>query len=115
VGEIASGQYNLTIEDEIDRSISFVEWGPKYVYFANEGTEGTTWSRLSRSRIHRTAVASRCKGLRTSFALRQTAIANEQRTGLWRWKYARIRYKKDLPFSWTELNDHGPVMATRSR
>jgi hypothetical protein len=49
VGEIASGQYNLTIEHEIDRSISFVEWGPKYVYFANEATEGTTWSRLSRS------------------------------------------------------------------
>jgi len=104
-GEIWSGQQDLHISDPLDRSHPFVEWGPDYVHFANAGTDNKMWTRLSRSRIHRTAVAARCRMLRKlAGGFEPTgAPAPPPRRNSWA---GRLRYKDTLPFPWEQVNDH---------
>lgn len=93
VGEIWSDVATLRIEDKLDRRQSFVEWGPKWVRFHNAGTNGAMWSRYSRSRIHRTAVAARCRALWIATTL-----------GLP--KGTRFHYFDYLPWGWEGVPFH---------
>lgn len=101
-GEIWSDVTTIKIDDDIDRSFSFVEWGPGEVHFNNGGTDNEWWTRISRSRIHRTAVVARCKYLRVASHIR----AEEAKNGLLRHHSPPFRYKQSLPFAWDDLNKH---------
>lgn len=109
-GEIWAGVQSIKIPDEIDRSHPYVEWGPKFVYFSNPGTakQGVpdTWVRLSRSRIHRTAVAARCLMLKRAASDRVAATERERTTGHYISKHPKFRYKDFLPFSRETLSEH---------
>lgn len=100
-GEIWSDVTTIKIDDDIDRSLSFVEWGPKEVHFNNAGTNNEWQVRISRSRIHRTAVVARCKYLRVAAQVR----AEEAKISL-RDRSPPFRYKESLPFSRENLNAH---------
>src|SRR6266404_2047267 len=86
VGEIWSGQQTIPITDRFNRHHKFVYWGPHIVHFMNAGTKKTWWSKVRRSRIHRTAISARCRELRRS-------------------KYTP-KYFDTLPFAWEDLNRH---------
>lgn len=104
-GEIWNGTTTLTITDILDRRNSFVEWGPKYVRFYNEGTGGAIWERLSRSRIHRTAAAARCRSVRLAAQMRTGDAFNENAHG--RSRLPPLRYFDTLPWgSWDSLELH---------
>ena len=100
-GEIWSDVTTIKIDDDIDRTLPFVEWGPKEVHFKNAGTNNEWWVRISRSRIHRTAVVARCAYLRVAAQIR----ADEAKISL-RHRSPPFRYKESLPFSRENLNAH---------
>jgi|GEM_PF-3132926 len=106
VGEIWSGVQNIVIQDKIDRSHPYVEWGPEWAYFANAGTDFKTWMRYSRSRIHRTAVAARCRMLKAGADDRVLSMEREAKTGRYTGKHPKFRYKDTLPFSHENINQH---------
>lgn len=87
VGEIWSGKKAIEVHDNLDRHHRFVQWGPKLVYFQNEGTGGVWWSRVRTSHIHRTAVSARCKALREPIR-------------------GEVKYSDSLPFAWSALADN---------
>jgi hypothetical protein len=97
-GDIWSTKTDVSIVDPLDRDHPFVQWGPHPVWFMNEGTSGW-WYRLRTSRIHRTAVAARCK------MLREWAIKFPD---LWAIKFRdlQLNYFDELPFAWEDLNSH---------
>ena len=106
VGEIWSGKQVLTIDDNLDRSHSFVEWGPHTVFFpAPDYTieNPNYWTHTRRSRIHRTAVAARCRMLK----LKAAAIAAKEKKGMGR---TPLRYRDDLGFPWEDLVRHRKVL-----
>jgi hypothetical protein len=92
VGEIWRGKTAIHVFDKhVDRHHRFVEWGPKYVYFRNEGTGGVWWYRTRKSRIHRTAVSARCKALREPIR-------------------GAVKYSDTLPFAWSALATNRKVL-----
>jgi len=107
VGEIWTDQQILTIEDNLDRSHSFVEWGPRWVYFQAPNSTPQApvwWGHDRRSRIHRTAVAARCK------MLQRKAIINEHAAGVRGQLKAPFVYRDSLPFPWEEVAQHRKVL-----
>lgn len=101
--EIWTGVTTIKVDDDIDRSLPFVEWGPGEVHFNNVGTNNEWWTRISRSRIHRTAVVARCKYLRIAAQIR----AEEAKMTIpLRHPSPAFRYKKSLPFAREDLNEH---------
>ncbi|MGC2109332.1 MAG: hypothetical protein WA655_07430 [Candidatus Korobacteraceae bacterium] len=98
-GEIWSGSQVLAIEDILDRSHSFVHWGPHSVHMRPPDWSPANplfWSHIRRSRIHRTAVAARCKMLKLKAA--EAAFVNPEDPGV------PLQYLDTLPCSWDELN-----------
>lgn len=104
-GEIWSGEQALHVADSFDRAHAFVEWGPKRVYFRNGGTGRRAWTRISRSRIHRTAVAARCQMVRVAAGMREDAASFNAISSS-----TQFRYLDLLPFPWQELNDHRTIL-----
>lgn len=103
-GEIWSGTTTIRVTDNIDRRQSFVEWGPQWVRFRNVGTNYQMWSRLSRSRIHRTAVAARCRGLKIAAELRADDI--QMPPSLRNRRLQPFRYFDYLPYGWENAVYH---------
>jgi hypothetical protein len=103
VGQIWAGSQQVIIDDNLDRSHSFVHWGPHPVHFhaANwDPKDPIWWEHIRRSRIHRTAVQARCLMLR----LKASKEASEPPS--WR----TIQYFDNLPFPWADLNRYrGPL------
>jgi hypothetical protein len=97
-GEIWSGQQTIPIFDPIDRTRNYVRWGPHIVHFANAGTGNEVWAHVRTSRIHRTAVAARCKMLWLKV------------TGLQPGQKASLQYIDSLGFPLGEINDHRDVL-----
>jgi hypothetical protein len=91
VGEIWSGEQGIIIEDSLDRSHKYVQWGPHKVYFNNKGTNNEWWSHTRKSRIHRTALSARCKMLRAN--------------SLKFWP-DYFKYSDKLPFTWEDLDQN---------
>jgi len=87
VGEIWSGSQTIPIVDSLDRHHKYVHWGPIGVFFMNAGTDKQWWTRVRRSRIHRTALSARCREVRRS-------------------KKGTRKYFDTLPFEWEDLNQH---------
>jgi hypothetical protein len=109
VGEIWSGTTTIWVTDNLDRHQSFVEWGPWWARFRNHGTGGQTWSRLRRSRIHRTAVAVRCRGLKIAATLRAADpedYPQNFRLGLPLSLGPPFRYFDYLPYGWENAVYH---------
>lgn len=105
VGEIWSGQQVLTIADILDRSHGFVEWGPHWVVFvAPDSTpdKPNYWQHIRNSRIHRTAVAARCKMLKVKAEANAVVIATRANKR----NFAPLRYRDDLGFPWEDLLRH---------
>ena len=92
VGEVWSGVQTIPIADWIDRHHKYVHWGPRAVFFKNAGTHDEWQTSRRQSRIHRTAVAARCRELRRSRLSRA------------------FEYFDALPFPSNDLNRHrGPL------
>jgi hypothetical protein len=107
VGEIWSGQETLTIDDILDRSHSFVEWGPHTVYFEAPDfslEHPDYWSHIRRSRIHRTAVAARCRMVKLKAASVAADSLERERHG------PPLKYRDSLGFSWERLSFHRKVL-----
>lgn len=103
-GEIWSGVQTVAITDILDRRRRYVQWGPHSVFFKNEGTGGSWWTRTRTSRIHRTAVSARC------LMLRQAAQAHSL-TGPDAGQYfTGVTYLDTLPVPANDLYAHrGPL------
>jgi hypothetical protein len=93
VGVIWSDEVVVVIDDDLDRSRNFLEWGPHRVFFANAGTNDETWSHDRTSRIHRTATGARC------MMLRQRAEASPRQR-------PKFRYFDTVPHPWDQLANH---------
>ncbi len=65
-----------------------------YVAAANAAGEDFFWQRISRSRIHRTAVAARCKMLRQ--------VGDTHRS----LPFFGLRFREYLPFTWDNIAAH---------
>jgi hypothetical protein len=110
-GEIWSGKQTIIIADALDRSRPFVEWGGKYVHFSNVGTGGKYWTRYSRSRIHRTAVAARCRMLRARVFGRQLALEHpEENWAALDGPGPEFHYLDTLPWPWADLKFHRKIL-----
>lgn len=69
-----------------------------WVAAANAAGEDFFWTRVSRSRIHRTAVAARCSMLRR--------VADMRRSKEGAFRTLPLRFRDDLPFGWGNLALH---------
>lgn len=105
VGQIWSGSQVLVIDDILDRSHSFVHWGPHTVHFRPPDWSPSNplfWAHIRRSRIHRTAIAARCRMLKLKAA--EAAVVNPEDPGI------PLQYLDALPWSWDKLNQfRGPL------
>jgi hypothetical protein len=102
VGEIWRGEQVLTIDDILDRRHSFVTWGPHDVVFsAPDSTPANphSWSHVRRSRIHRTAVAARCKMVKAKAI---DELQPHPKRPSHKPKVPLV-YHYDLPFAWEDL------------
>jgi hypothetical protein len=94
---VFTGEQALTIADDIDRHHKFIQWGPRVVFFRNQGTGNEWWGHIRRSKIHRTAVSARCLELRQAIRHRRL-----------------FTYSDSLPFAdestWERTNENrGPL------
>ena len=104
VGEIWTGTQTLAIDDILDRSHSFVQWGPHTVHFPPPNVplvDVVWWSHIRRSRIHRTAMAARCKMLKRKAAM---VTGDPFDPGV------PLQYFDHLGFSWDSLNQHRKIL-----
>jgi hypothetical protein len=93
-GEIVKLTTEVPLLDKLDRSRKYVEWGPYLVSFPSPDQD--TWFRHRKSRIHRTALGTRCKMLRDRDKFKTP-----------RWHADRdLIYRDVLPFEWKDLNKH---------
>ncbi len=82
----------VPVTDPLDRHHPFLTWAPHWAHFANPGTGGAWWHRLSRPTLHRTAVSARCLTLR-----QRAARLGSDRFGL------NVTYSDNLGFPWVDL------------
>jgi hypothetical protein len=82
----------VQVTDPLDRHHSFLTWAPHWAHFANPGTGGKWWHRLSRPTLHRTAVSARCLTVR-----QRAARLGSNRIDL------NVTYSDTLGFRWLDL------------
>jgi hypothetical protein len=107
VGEIWSFSEQLEINDLLDRSHSFVHWGPHDVVFAAPGYTAQApifWCHTRNSRVHRTAVAARCQMLKLKAVSVITTTARKKRN------FVPLKYIDDLKFDWSTLLMHRKIL-----
>jgi hypothetical protein len=115
VGDIWTGKKIIPVLDGIDRRHKYVKWASE-VFFQNEGTGGNWWTQKRKSRIHRTAVSSRCLASRELGAERLSDLIQSSDKFPADWVEANRRrlevldvgltYFDTLAFEWSELNRH---------